>query len=176
MLLLTFFPTSVLESHSNNTFVGGSQWFERRQLHYGSCCSAKDKGREESEFPTGFVVILTWSQATAGSSVFPNSMDTLAKKSVLHWHFTFPQLYMKESLETVWRRWGLLQSRMILHWEKPTVYMQRHTNRESYNRKQTPSDLKDLLIPRQKVSAIFSYLTIRSHTLILISNIHLTNA
>lgn len=50
-----------------------------------------------------------------------------------------------------------------------------HTNRESYNKKQTPSDLKDLLIPRQKVSAIFSCLTIsiHSHSLILISYISL---
>lgn len=88
-----------------------------------------------------------------------NSMDKLAKqKKKTAWQFTFPQLCTKESLETAWRSEGCYSPEWSFI-KKPTVYMPGHTNRESY-KKQTSSDLKDLLIPRQNVSASFKCLTI----------------
>lgn len=109
-MLLDILFTSVLESHSNNTYVGGSQWFERRQLRHSSWCSAKDCNGREGQFPTDFAMILTWSQAIAGSSVFVLTAWThwqkkkKKRKKKSAWHYTFPQLCMKESLETVWGR------------------------------------------------------------------------
>lgn len=93
-----------------------------------------------------------------GQVVFPNSMDTQAKKQYIP-----PVIHEGVSRDCV----GKMRAVTVRDDPSSRNLLFICTNRESYNRKQTPGDLNDLLIPRQKgFSNFFSFSYTRSQTYI----------
>lgn len=67
------------ESHSNTTFVGGSEWFQR-QLHNSSCCSKDCKRRRRNPISNRFCDVIDLIRSIWGTNdFFSNSVDTKPK-------------------------------------------------------------------------------------------------
>lgn len=127
------FVFHILNSFKKNTFLGGNQWFERRQLHLGSCrrprdCKGGDWAQSNRCCVDVYLIIsncrVKWFFRTAWThKVFYNV--------VLH----FPPRYIWRSLSRLCGEDEGCYSPECSFDKKPTVNMQGHTNRESYNRK-----------------------------------------